>query len=120
MKILGFLTILTLLLTSTTIASLDTYDCECSLITVFRFESTEFDFDNEIIYTEGYGLKNIIYTKYLDTYYLYINGESMSELFSPINPLLRIFTGDYTTSFIGDFQGSFTGNIYVGDEVTLL
>lgn len=62
---------------------------------------------------------HIVYTKYLDTYYLYVDGEVITETFESINPLLRIFTGDYTTISIGSFEGTLTGNVYIDDFVVL-
>ena len=234
MKRVVFLTVLILSISGIANAGLDTYNCECTLTAAFRFESTHFDFDKEVTYTEGSGpqvhrgtllngatLSNngkdgkclhlqddaafatatsilptlanaefsiaawvklprqsqgtlyflmdgviresdnshnfavlriktdgnpvamhvigetriiietenknvsdnqwhhIVYTKYLDTYYLYVDGEGVTETFQPIDPLLRIFIGDYTLSLINAFQGTFTGDVYVDDFVLL-
>ena len=234
MKSVVFLTVLILSISGIVNAGLDTSNCLCTLITVFRFESTQFDLENEITYTVGaapqehqgsllngatlanngkYGkclhlqdddafgsattivptlanaefsiaawvklprqtqgtlffimsgydrelgassnyavfrIKNdgnlvgmhvigetriitetddqnvsdsewhhIVYTKYLDTYYLCVDGEVIAEKFESINPLLRIFTGDVTSNSIGAFQGTLTGNVYVDDFVVL-
>ena len=234
MKRVVFLMVLILSISGIATAGLDTYNCGCTLTTAFRFESTEFDFDNDRTYTTGSGPQehqgsllngatlsengkygkclhlqdddafgsattivptlanaefsiaawvklprqtqgtlffsmngviresgtasnfavlrvktdgnpvamhvigetriiietedqnvsdsewhHIIYTKYLDTYYLYVDGEGITETFEPIDPLLRIFIGDYTSSIVGAFQGSFTGDVYVDDFVVL-
>ena len=62
---------------------------------------------------------HITYTKYLDTYYIYVDGQPIIEKFEEINPLQRIFSADATFMSIASFQGNLTGNVYVDDFVML-
>ena len=233
MKTLVFLSVLMLGFASMVSAGLDTSTCQCSLITVFQFESTQFDFDNQRTYTVGakpqdykgsllngatlsdngkdgkclhlrdddwFGCQttlvptlanaefsiaawirlprqqqgtlyfymaaitdsgkagdfmvfrvkkdgnlaglhvigntdilletknqnvsnnqwhHITYTKYLDTYYIYVDGQPIIEEFEYIDPLLRLFIADTTFMSVASFEGNLTGNVYVDDFVML-
>ena len=233
MKTFVFFAMLIFLLTSITHAGLDTYNCGCALIAAFRFESTKFNDEYQVTYTEDSGLQghtgtllngaklsnngkfgkglhlqgddvfssgtkivptlgnkefsiaawvkiprqtesslyftvsgmkengsisnaygllflesgnlralhtigetqiftetenqnvsdnkwhHIAYTKYLDTYYIFVDGDVTAETFQAIDPLLWLFGGDYTATLIGGLSEPLTGNVYIDDLVVL-
>ena len=62
---------------------------------------------------------HIAFTKYLDTYYIFVDGEVVGKVHRTIEFEQQFFVGDYTITSITALGNAITGNVYIDDLLIL-